>query len=101
MPTILNRTGPLKALHPEDGDRIEKSRVYVAPPGLHLLLEKGRVRLGRGPRESRHRPAVDPLFRSAALAYGPRVVGVVLTGARDEGTAGLLGTKRRGGVAVV
>ncbi len=101
LPTILNHTGPLKAVHPEDGDRIEKGRVYVAPPGLHLLLEKGRVRLGRGPRENRHRPAVDPLFRSAALAYGPRVVGVVLTGARDDGTAGLLAIKRRGGVAVV
>ena len=101
MPGILNRTGPLKAVHPEDGDKIENRRAYVAPPNFHLLVENGRVRLGRGPRENRHRPAVDPLFRSAALAYGPRVVGVVLTGARDDGTAGLLAINRRGGVAIV
>ena len=101
LPSILNRTGPLTAVHPEDGDSIEHGRVYVAPPNFHLLVEDGRVYLGRGPRENRHRPAVDPLFRPAALAYGPRVIGQVLTGARDDGTAGLLAIKRRGGVAVV
>ncbi len=101
LPRILTRSGPLEAVHPEDGDRIESGRVYVAPPGLHLLVESGFARLARGPKENYHRPAVDPLFRSAAVAYGPRMVGVVLTGARDDGTAGLAAIKRLGGVAVV
>ena len=101
LPRILDRSGPLEALEAKDGERVEKGRIYVAPPGNHMLLEDGRVRVARGPKENRHRPAVDPLFRSGAVAYGPRVVGVVLTGARNDGTAGLLAVKRRGGVAVV
>jgi two-component system, chemotaxis family, protein-glutamate methylesterase/glutaminase len=82
LPRILDRAGPLEAAHPEDGDPVEYGRIYVAPPNLHLLLEDGKVRLTSGPHENRHRPAVDPLFRTAALAYGPRVVGVVLRGPR-------------------
>ena len=101
LPQILNRAGPLKALHPTDGERIRHGRVYVAPPGKHLLLEHGHIHLTLGPRENHHRPAVDPLFRSAARSYGPRVIGGVLTGALNDGTSGLLAIKRRGGVTLV
>ncbi len=102
LPGILSRRGPLPAVHPADGEAIRQGRIYVAPPDHHLLLEKdGTVRLTRGPHENGHRPAVDTLFRSAARAYGPRVIGVVLTGTLDDGTAGLQVVKRRGGLAVV
>lgn len=101
MPDILNRAGPLAATHPTDGEEIRRRHIYVAPPDYHLLLERERIRVVRGPKENRHRPAVDPLFRSAAVAYGPRVVGVILTGALDDGTAGLWAVKQRGGVAIV
>ncbi len=101
LPHILSRNGPLPAAHPSDGAPITRGHIYVAPPDRHLLVERGRLRVLRGPKENRVRPAADPLFRSAALAYGPRVVGVVLTGALDDGTAGLLAVKRGGGIAVV
>ncbi|HEY0606776.1 MAG TPA: chemotaxis protein CheB [Herpetosiphonaceae bacterium] len=100
LPSILNRAGPLIAAHPEDKTRIEHGRIYVAPPDHHLLVEEGLVRVVRGPKENRHRPAVDPLMRTAARAYGPRVVGVILTGSLDDGTAGLQAIKTRGGIAV-
>lgn len=101
LPDILNRAGPLHALHPADGEAIHNGHIYIAPPDHHLMVEEGMVRIVRGPKENRHRPAIDPLFRSAARTYGTRVVGVVLTGSMDDGTAGLLAIKRRGGVAVV
>jgi two-component system, chemotaxis family, protein-glutamate methylesterase/glutaminase len=101
LPDILSRSGKLEAKHPADGESIQKGKIYVAPPDRHLLLEAGRIRLAKGPKENRFRPAVDPLFRSAAYAYGARVVGVVLTGALDDGTAGLWAIKDRGGLAVV
>ncbi len=101
LPHILNRFTSLEVVHPEDGAKIEHRYIYVAPPDHHMLIEQGKVRIVRGPKENRHRPAVDPLFRSAANVYGSRVVGVVLTGARDDGTAGLLAIKRCGGIAVV
>ncbi len=101
LPTILKRFTSLEAIHPEDGAKIEHGYIYVAPPDHHMLIEQGKVRIVRGPKENRHRPAVDPLFRSAANVYGSRVVGVVLTGSRDDGTAGLLAIKRCGGIAVV
>jgi two-component system, chemotaxis family, protein-glutamate methylesterase/glutaminase len=101
LPQILSRAGPLPASHPKDGDPIEPGRIYVAPNDHHLLLEKDYVRVTKGPKENRFRPAVDPLFRSAAYVYGPRAVGVVLTGALDDGTAGLWAIKLRGGTAIV
>ncbi|HEY0607491.1 MAG TPA: chemotaxis protein CheB [Herpetosiphonaceae bacterium] len=101
LPDVLTRAGPLPARHARDGELIEPGRIYVAPPDWHLLLEPGRVRLTHGPKENHFRPAVDPLFRSAAIAYGPRVIGVVLSGLLDDGTAGMWVIKDRGGLAVV
>lgn len=101
LPRMLQDTSTLPVAHARDGEPIERGRVYVAPPDCHLLLERDRVRLSRGPKENLSRPAVDPLFRSAAYAFGPRVVGVVLTGRLDDGTAGLWAVKRRGGAALV
>ncbi|MBW3570461.1 MAG: chemotaxis protein CheB [Gemmatimonadetes bacterium] len=101
LPRIITRRGGMTAMHPEDGTPIELGCVYVAPPDRHLIVEQGHVRLVRGPRENGARPALDPLFRSAARAYGARVIGVVLTGNLDDGTAGLMAVKSAGGLAVV
>jgi two-component system, chemotaxis family, protein-glutamate methylesterase/glutaminase len=101
LPKIFDRAGPLAAGHFSDGERIKAGRVYVAPPDRHLIVDRGTVRHSRGPKENRHRPAVDTLFASAARSYGSRAVGVVLTGALDDGTAGLIQIKKGGGVAVV
>jgi two-component system chemotaxis response regulator CheB len=101
LPEILSRAGPLQAVHPRDGAPIVPGRIYVAPPDRHLLIANGRLRVVRGPRENRFRPAIDPLFRTAAVAYGPRVIGVVLSGALDDGAAGLLEIKQSGGLALV
>lgn len=101
LPDILDRAAKLHAIHPNDGDQIRNGIVYVAPPDRHMIVERGVVRIVAGPKENRHRPAIDPLFRSAALAYGSRVVGVILTGALDDGAAGLISVKQRGGVAIV
>jgi hypothetical protein len=87
---------------PMIGERIERGRVYIAPPNFHLIIaEEGTMRVLQGPRENLHRPAIDPLFRSAAAAYGPRVIGVILTGMLDDGTAGLMVVSASGGIAVV
>jgi two-component system chemotaxis response regulator CheB len=98
---ILDRSGPLPATSARNRERIRPGRVYVAPPDHHLLVEPGVVRVTHGPKENRFRPAVDPLFRSAAQVYGPRAVGVIMTGGLDDGTSGLWAIKRLGGVAIV
>jgi two-component system chemotaxis response regulator CheB len=102
LPNILNRrSAGLHAMHPANGQQIQYGHIYIAPPDQHMLVGNGHVHIVHGPRENRSRPAADPLFRTAARAYGPRVIGVVLTGNLDDGTAGLMAVKRRGGIAVV
>lgn len=99
---ILNREGTLPAKHAEDGEQLENGRIYIAPPDCHLLVSRdGTLHVARGPRENRHRPAVDPLFRSAALAFGDRAIGVVLTGTMDDGTAGMIALHKAGAVTIV
>jgi len=98
---IITNAGPLPASFPSDYHKIYQGHLYVAPPDHHLLVEDGFIRVTRGPKENRFRPAIDALFRSAAYIYGPRVVGVVLTGMLDDGTAGLWAIKYRGGTTIV
>ena len=98
---ILTRAGSLPAHNARDRERLEPGHIYVAPPDYHLVIEPGRVRITKGPRENRFRPAIDPLFRSAAQVYGPAAIGVVLTGNLDDGTAGLWTLKQLGGTAIV
>jgi two-component system chemotaxis response regulator CheB len=97
----LDAEGPLRAAAAVDGEEIVPGRIYVAVPDHHLAIDEHRIRLTRGPRESHARPSVDVLFRSAAYHHGPRVIGVVLTGLLDDGTAGLWSIKDCGGVAIV
>lgn len=101
LPSILQRAGPLSAAHAAQGEAIQCGRIYVAPPDHHLLVNSGQLTLTRGPRENGHRPAIDPLFRTAAKTYGPRVIGVLLSGTLDDGTAGLMMIRKHGGLAVV
>jgi two-component system, chemotaxis family, protein-glutamate methylesterase/glutaminase len=101
LPQLLSRRGRLPAQHARDGQRLEAGCIYVAPPGQHLLVADGRAVVTRGPRENGHRPAIDPLFRSAARSRGPLVIGVILSGTRDDGAMGLKLVKASGGAAVV
>lgn len=98
---ILGLKSSLPVRFARDGASIERGQVYVAPPDNHLLVAKDRLRVVRGPRENRHRPAVDPLFRSVAWAYGPRVIAVVLSGTLDDGASGLWAVHSCGGITVV
>lgn len=100
LPQVLNRLDTLPAAHAYDGMEIADGHIYVAPPDRHMVLEPGRVRTTRGPKENRFRPAVDPLFRSASLHYGRRVIGIILSGALDDGVSGLWMIKSRGGIAI-
>jgi two-component system, chemotaxis family, protein-glutamate methylesterase/glutaminase len=101
LPHILSRSGPLPAASAVDGEPIRRSRIYVAPSDHHLLVERDHVRVSHGPKEHRFRPAVDPLFRSAAAAYGRGVIGVILSGTLGDGALGLRAVKNAGGLAVV
>lgn len=101
LASILDKVSALPVVQAESGARFEPGRIYIAPPGKHLLLHDNHMLLRRGPRENHARPAVDPLFRSAAATFGGRVIGIVLSGALSDGTAGLRAIKRCNGLAVV
>lgn len=101
LPSVLGRRAKLPVLEPRDGTAFERGYVYIAPRDHHLLVENGTVRIDRGPKQHRTRPAIDPLFRSAARAYGPRVVGVLLSGVGADGVDGLVSIKGAGGVSIV
>jgi two-component system chemotaxis response regulator CheB len=101
VPDMLRRQTSLPVKYADDEEPVRTGCVYIAPPDYHLLVEDGLLGLGTGPRENRHRPAVDPLFRTAAASYRNRAVGVVLTGNLDDGTRGLMAIKKAGGVAIV
>lgn len=101
LPRILDRAGPLPVLRARHGAAVRRGTVTVAPADHHLILTGHGVRLSHGPRENRHRPSIDVLFRSAAVAYGSRVIGVILSGMLDDGAAGLWAIKRRDGLAIV
>lgn len=101
LPWLLDRCGGLPARHAVDGDPIKQGQIYVAPPDHHMVIERNRISLTKGPRENWARPAIDPLFRSAADVYGAAVIGVILTGALNDGTAGLYQVAQAGGTTVV
>jgi two-component system, chemotaxis family, protein-glutamate methylesterase/glutaminase len=101
LPEIISNAGPLAAVHPKDGAKIKPGLIYVAPPDHHLLIDNGFVAVKKGPKENRFRPSIDALFRSAAYVCGPAAIGVVLSGALDDGTSGLWSIKRLGGIAIV
>ena len=101
LPRMLTDAGPLPATHAVDGEPVLPGHIYIAPPNRHLLLDDGKIRLSTGPLENGHRPAVDTLFRTAARAGGERVIGIVLSGSLDDGTAGLIAIHQRGGLCIV
>lgn len=100
LPAILDRAGKLPATAAQHGEQLERGHIYIAPPDHHLLAVEGRAQLSHGPRENGHRPAIDPLFRSVARAYGERAVGMVLSGTLDDGAAGLRMLRARGAATV-
>ncbi len=102
LPEILSREGTLLATHAVDDEPFYPGQIYIAPPDRHLLLAPDRrMHLSRATRENLHRPAVDPLFRSAARYFGPRVIGLILSGGLSDGAAGLMAVRGAGGLAVV
>lgn len=101
LTTVASAASNLPVHAAEHGMPIKPGHIYLAIPDHHLILKQGHMVLGRGPRENMARPAIDPLFRSAAVAFGPRVIGVILSGMLNDGAAGLEAVKRCGGVAIV
>src|SRR5262245_46053721 len=101
LDAILTQAGPLTATFAKDGEALRHGHIYIGPPERHLIVDGDRLRLGKGPRENHARPAIDPMFRSAALCCGPRTVGVVLTGTLYDGASGLQAIKQCGGITVV
>jgi two-component system, chemotaxis family, protein-glutamate methylesterase/glutaminase len=101
LPHVLNFNSSLVAVYAEDGIAVAPGRIYVAPPDLHLTLDDGRMRVSPGPKENRNRPSINPLFRSAALTFDSKLIGVLLSGMLDDGTLGLWEVKKHGGLAVV
>lgn len=101
LPALLTAAGVLQAKHPDAGELIAAGRIYVAPPDRHMTVQDGRIHLSRGPRENWTRPAINPLFRSAAFEYGSDLIGIILTGRLNDGSTGLLEVKRHGGVTIV
>ena len=97
----LGANSRLPVMQAADQEPIRRGHIYIARPDYHLTLEPGKMRVVKGPRENRHRPAIDPLFRTAARVYGPRVIGVILSGNHDDGSMGLYAVKQRGGTAIV
>jgi len=101
LPELFNRLGALPARQATEGERIESGRIYVAPPDRHLQVAENHIHLTRGPKEGLHRPSINVTFRSAAMTYGPRVIGVLLSGMLDDGAAGLWEIANRRGITIV
>lgn len=101
LPEILQRRSQMRVRHALDGEPLRPGRIFVAPPDRHLMVEDGVVRVTRGPRQNRHRPAIDALLRTAAQAHGPDVVAVIMSGAGGDGVAGALVVANRGGRVIV
>ena len=101
LANVLDDSGPLTCTVAVNGQRFKAGHIYVAPADNHLLLRKAAMIVTKGARENRYRPAIDPLFRSAAVTHGARVISVVLTGFLDDGTEGTSAVKRCGGTTVV
>ncbi|MCR8915043.1 chemotaxis protein CheB [Marinobacter panjinensis] len=97
---VLNESGNLTCVHGQDNQTFKSGTIYLAPSDQHMLIVKGKILITKGARENRSRPAIDPLFRSAAVAYGNRVIGIILTGYLDDGTSGMMAIKRCGGVCI-
>ncbi len=101
LPWILEKAGPLQAVHPQDGDIIQQGKIYIGINDHHLILEQDKVRVKRGPKENRFRPSIDALFRSAAYVYGSRVIGIILSGLLNDGISGLWTIQQHGGTVVI